>query len=200
MKDRILTLLCLLGLLLSFGVLVSWARSTMNCEGVTIWRHQCENIIEANQGTILFSRSHLVFDTPEAEANWRALMGPERLRYGDSWNSSWSRNMVVIASLDNSFLGFGAQSQVIDPPRRRFTIPGVAWQRTLVQVPHWFLILLIGGFPTWWLMRRSRIHRDLVKQGLCRRCGFEMGTLYHLCPKCGERAPLPEGFPVTQTN
>jgi hypothetical protein len=172
----------------------------MNCEGVSIWHHRCENIIEANQGMILFSRSHQVFDTPEAEANWREAVGVERWRDADSWNVNWSRNMIAIASLDNSFLGFGARSEVIDAPRRYFSIPGVAWQKTLVQVPHWFVILLIGGFPTWWLMRRSRIHRNRAKQGLCQRCGFEMGTLYHLCPKCGERAPLPEGFSVTQTN
>jgi hypothetical protein len=118
----------------------------------------------------------------------------------DSWNFNWSRDMMVISSLDSSFLGFGAESVVIDPPWRRFFIPGLSSRRTLVQVPHWFVILLLGGLPAWWLMRRGRIQRDRTRQGLCQRCGFEMGNLYHLCPKCGERAPLPEGFSVIQTH
>jgi hypothetical protein len=200
MKDRILTLFCLLGMLLSFGVLVSWARSMMNCEGVTISHHYIKTIVEANQGSILFGRFQRIFDTPEDQSEWRSMMGPERLHDEDSWSMDGSRNMIVLSAADDSFLGFTAQSSVIEPPQRRFMIPGISTKRTMVQVPHWFLLLLIGGFPTWWLMHRNRLHRDRTKQGLCHHCGFEMGALYHLCPKCGERAPLPEGFSVIQTH
>jgi hypothetical protein len=141
-----------------------------------------------------------MFDSPQAEEDWRDIMGIDRFHDSDSWSFNWSRDMIALSSLDNSFLGFGYESMVINPPQRRFFIPGVSSQRTLVQIPHWFVIVLFGGFPTWWLMRRGRIQRQRAKLGLCRRCGFEMGTLYHLCPKCGERAPIPESFPAIHTN
>jgi hypothetical protein len=200
MKDRIVTLLCLLAILLSFGVVVSWARSMMNCEGVSVYHGYCRYILQANQGVFRYSRMELAFDSSGARDEYVALTDPDHTRDRTSWNVSWSRDMIILAGIDNSLLGFGAESEVVDPPPRRFSIPGMTWKRTVVQIPHWFVIVLIGGLPTWWLMRRSKMHQARARQGLCRRCGFELGTLYHSCPKCGERAPLPEGFPVIQSH
>ena len=53
-----------------------------------------------------------------------------------------------------------------------------------IVIPYWFLILLSGAAPGWWLYtHRRRLHR--VRNGLCLRCGYDLRESKDKCPECG---------------
>src|SRR4051812_6489935 len=199
MKDRLITIGCGLCLVLCFAVIVSWARSTVSSEGITIGHQYGRSSLAASDGAIVFIRGSLVFDSPEIEQAWRSAIDPQKSYDWAKWRFTWSRDLGLVGPPGGTTLGFGFDTSVADNNRRTMMMPGIRWHRMIIQVPHWALILLFGAAPGVWLVRRGQARRERVQKGLCRKCGFEMGDVYHSCPKCGERAPLPEGFPVIET-
>lgn len=195
MKDRLIGIFCGTGLVLCFVTVVSWARSSVNSEGVTIGHRYSRISLAASEGAFVFVRGKLVFDTPDIEHAWRTAIDPEQTYDWNRWRTTWSRDLGLMGPPNGSTLGFGYDTSVADATRR-VMMPGIRWHRLILQVPHWFVALIFGLGPGVWLYRRQRVRRTRLQKGLCRKCGFEMGNVYHSCPKCGERAPLPEGFAV----
>jgi len=58
-----------------------------------------------------------------------------------------------------------------------------------VTFPHAFLALLLALWPLRfaWSMRRRRIQRRRLKNGLCLRCGYDIRGLSENCPECGAK-------------
>lgn len=195
MKERLISILCGTGLILCFVTVVSWARSTVNSEGIIVGYRYARYQLAASEGAFVFVRGKLMFDNPEIEQAWRAAIDPEHTYDWNRVRTSWSRDLGPVGLPDGSTLGFGYNTSVADATRR-VMMPGIRWHRMIVQVPHWFVTLIFGLGPGLWLFRRHRVRRSRLSKGLCRKCGFEMGNVYHSCPRCGERAPLPDGFPV----
>jgi hypothetical protein len=195
MKDRFASFFCGLCLVLCFIVVVSWARSSVSSEGMTIRRRYSVLSLAASEGTFVLVRGKLIFDSPEVEQAWRAAIDPEKIYNWDRWRFTWARDLGMMGAPGGSTFGFGYDASVSDATRR-VMMPGIRWHRTIIQIPHWFVITLLGVGPGFWMYRRHRVRRERLSRGLCRKCGFQMGDLYHSCPRCGERAPLPDGFPV----
>lgn len=195
MKERFISILCGLCMVLCFAVIVSWARSTVNSEGMTVGHRYARYSLAASEGAFVFIRGKLVFENPEIEAAWRGAIDPDHNYDWNRWRFTWSRDLGLMGPPNGSTLGFGYETSVADATRR-VMMPGIRWHRLIVQVPHWAVVLVLGVLPGTWLYKRYRIRQSRVTQGLCRKCGFELGNVYHSCPKCGERAPLPDGFPV----
>ena len=195
MKDRLISFFCGFCLVVCFVVIVSWARSSVNSEGITLGHRYSRYSLAASEGAFVFVRGKLVFDSNEVEQAWRSAIDPEHSYDWNRWRFTWSRDLGLMGPPNGSTLGFGYDTSIADATRR-VMMPGIRWHRLILQVPHWFVAAVFGVGPGVWLFRRHRVRRARLSKGLCRRCGFEMGDLYHSCPKCGERAPLPEGFPV----
>jgi hypothetical protein len=141
----------------------------------------------------------MTFANDEIERAWNKANEAERGAPSSSWRLTWGRDLGSVTMQSGTFFGFGYFASTTDSTRR-IIMPGVKWQRTVIQVPHWFLIVLTGLGPGYWFFRREKNRRARMAQGLCRKCGFMMGDVYHSCPKCGERAPLPDGFSVIETS
>jgi hypothetical protein len=199
MKDRLISFFCGFCLVLCFVVIVSWARSSMNSEGITIGHRYSRFQLSASDGAFVFARGTLLFDSPDIEDAWRNAIDPEHSYDWGRWRFTWSRDLGSMGPPSGSVMGFGFDTSVADATRR-VMMPGIRWHRLIIQMPHWFVVVLLGLGPGMWMFRRQRLRRERHAKGLCRRCGFEMGNIYHSCPKCGERAPLPEGFPVMETH
>jgi hypothetical protein len=197
MKERVVSFLCGLCLVLCFGVVVSWARSTVSSEGIQVFRRYSRFSLAASEGALICVRGELVFDNNEIEHAWRSAIDPDGTVDWGRWRVTWARDLGSIGLPNGSTFGFGYERTISDATRRAM-MPGVRWHRTILQIPHWALVLLTGLMPGWWLYRRTRVARERAAKGLCRKCGFELGNVYHSCPKCGERAPLPDGFPVIE--
>lgn len=59
-----------------------------------------------------------------------------------------------------------------------------------VIVPVWFLAVVTGWLPLWWLIssrRESRRHAS----GRCPTCGYDLRATPERCPECGTERPSP---------
>jgi hypothetical protein len=198
MKDRFtrfFSFFCVFCLVLCALTIVSWARSSMNSEGFAIGHRYSRYQLAAADGSFIFVKGRLLFDSPEIEQAWREASDPDHHYDWGRIRVTWLRELGLMGPPSGATLGFGYDSSVVDTTRRAL-MPGIRWHRTVVQIPHWFVAALFGLGPGLWMYRRYRLRQTRFEKGQCRRCGFEMGNVYHSCPKCGERAPLPDGFPV----
>ena len=59
-----------------------------------------------------------------------------------------------------------------------------------VVIPYWFLLLLTGAGPAWWLHRRRR-RKHRLRHGLCRNCGYDLRATGDRCPECGHVPAAP---------
>jgi len=198
MRDRLINSFCGVCLLLCFTVIVSWARSNVSSESMILGNGYTRYYLVASEGELMFARGKLVFDSSDIEQAWRSVADPDNTVFLNRWRFAWSREQASFGPINGSVLGFGYQAIVVDT-MRRVMMSGVRTHRLVIEAPHWAVALLFGVGPGWWLYRRHRASHARLDQGLCRKCGFEMGNVYHSCPKCGTRAPLPEGFPVMET-
>jgi hypothetical protein len=57
----------------------------------------------------------------------------------------------------------------------------------MATIPHWFLLLLSGVIPAWWMLRfHSKRRRERRQsQGLCMVCGYNLQETPNRCPECG---------------
>jgi hypothetical protein len=107
-----------------------------------------------------------------------------------------------------SDLGWRVQSERdarIGPPRRRTALerlgflfgreggPAVnPWRQYYLYVPHWFVLIVLGGFsaPLVSRFRRAKRARRHAAAGLCPACGYDRRATPGRCPECGLAAQL----------
>ena len=172
MLRRTLTILSLIGLLLSLG---AWAASYFNLVRAT----------HRNNGPVVISGV--------MNENWQggslALVGGA-LKCGLGGFGYWplSDGRMFQASLD----AFGEQHLEAQPPRWISYGPtglGTHWRffyrsgRVLV-LPLWIPTVLFGVLPTIALVRFGR-RRKREKLGLCLKCGYNLRGSENRCPECG---------------
>ncbi|HEX3357411.1 MAG TPA: hypothetical protein VHS31_10610 [Tepidisphaeraceae bacterium] len=199
MKERVAIFFCGLSLLLCFATIVSWARSTTDYESVALSNQVNSYNFSASNGAAYLIHTEYVYDSPEIERVWKDIANPTHSPDWTKMKVSWSHESGVLDSLNHTVLGFGVASTTSDYSRR-IMVPGIHLHTTVLQVPHWAIVLLTGLAPGYWFYRRNQLRQARVTSGLCRKCGFEIGNVYHCCPQCGERAPLPDGFAVIETH
>jgi hypothetical protein len=198
-KERVVIFFCGLSLLLCFATIVSWARSTTDYDGVAYLNQVKGHYLLASNGVFFLTHQDYVYDSPEVERVWKEIANPNRSPDWDKMRLSWSHDSGVRDTLGDSVLGFGYSSTLGDYSRR-IVVPGIHLRTTVWEIPHWAIILLTGLAPGYWFYRRHLLRQARISSGLCRKCGFEIGNVYHCCPQCGERAPLPDGFAVSETH
>ena len=59
--------------------------------------------------------------------------------------------------------------------------------RSVVAVPHWFLLLLFGTWPASVAYRRQHRSRHFAA-GRCPKCGYDLRATPDRCPECGTAA------------
>jgi hypothetical protein len=187
---RLAATICIALGLVSSLVVICWARSYVSAEAVVVSRPFERYLCIATDGNLIFSHRRIRFSTRTAELKWRAELDGSGTP--NNWSVSLLQDAGPVPLLEQSMLGFGVENSTSEMSRR-WQVPGALWQRTHVQVPFWFVVLLTGIWPGWALWRRSRRQSNRLAQGLCRRCGFDLAGVYYSCPNCGQRLPL-QGF------
>ena len=63
-----------------------------------------------------------------------------------------------------------------------------------INLPHWFLMVIMTPLPLAWMIvdRRRKLERKRQAEGMCRRCGYDIGACGDRCTECGE--PTPRGL------
>ncbi len=199
MKERVVILFYGLSLLLCFAVIVSWARSTTDYESVALTNPINSYTLSSSNGEIFLIHMEYAYDSPEVERVWKEIANPTHSPTWEKMRLTGSNDSGVLDPLSQSVLGFGFASTIANYSRR-IMVPGIHLHTTVLQIPHWAIVLLTGLAPGYWFYRRHQLRQARITGGMCRKCGFQIGNVYHCCPQCGERAPLPDGFAITETH
>ena len=190
MKRLLVNLVNAFMIVLCGTAIVFWARSMITSEGASALQGYTRYSVTSHEGSVIFARNALTFDTSDAEALWRRWSDPDNSIDRSRWRFATATDVSNVTPPRFGALGFGYDRSEGAFSRWPFNA-GATWHRTLIQVPYFALVAITGAFPILILSRRSRLQRERLAQGQCLRCGFEMGDTYHLCPVCGQRAPLP---------
>lgn len=161
-----------------------------------------------------FARPYLVQQPREsaAQRSARSTSAPTftRASGGINWEEMFH---LMIGRTDYRFMGFGfgssedrrlavqeiarqtARAQLLSrdrptaasPPIYRGTVYAITKHRVIF--PLWFVMLLSGVCPAWWIYtwRRRRVRHAA---GLCRKCGYDLRATPTRCPECGTETGL----------
>lgn len=176
------------------AALVFCARGMVSGESVSANKQQTRLTLATQDGLFFFSATRISFPNSEVEQQWRAFRMQRGAVDSDDWQWSVQTGISNWGPLPDNILGFGL-NQGTRQMRRRFLNPPTE-SRLTVSIPFWFIIPAAGFYPCWRLLRRMRTTESRSASGHCTRCGFDLQSVYHHCPKCGQRQPLPQGFPV----
>jgi len=74
---------------------------------------------------------------------------------------------------------------VLVPPRHQADQAVIfRWRKGWsVEIPHWFLAVILAILPFRWLRLRSKGAHRL--NGFCHACGYDLRATPHRCPECG---------------
>ena len=144
---------------------VLWARSYWYMDGIR-WDQGFHFSVMSSHGTCIYGNDDSLFSP--SETWW--FSGPRVKKYDIS---DFQRSATRFCH----FIGFG---YAMTPPMRPHSV------MTLVSVPHWFLVIAAGVFPTLFLYRWW--HR--IPLGHCHVCEYNLkGTIEAErgeCPECGK--------------
>jgi hypothetical protein len=180
--------LCYISLAICCASGIFWARSLLSGEGVVLSRGGLGYSLSSTDGLLVFVQQHLVFETPQAEQRWREVLDP-RNDYWTRWHFYTRSDANVTPPMEDNYLGFQMDT-MRRPAGQRLGIRGVEWRGMVLQAPHWSILLLAGVVPGIRLYRLHRLRQSRAALGLCRKCGFDLGGVYHSCPICGHRVPV----------
>jgi len=180
-------------LVLLILVAAATLRSFVSNEFISLARVDRAFTIATSDGLFFLVYNRVSFDSdPEYEA-WRELMRTVQPQRTERWQLRWDvENRGVITPMP-SVLGFGYESSSRQIGMRS-GLTGVTRSVDAVQLPAWFALLALGGFPLFRLIQRSHVRRQRVEQGLCVSCGFDPGPGYLTCPRCGQNVRPDEIF------
>jgi hypothetical protein len=174
-------------LLILLGVAVAAVlRSFVAAETLYVWRDGSGVTISTVEGTFVLTARRVSFDSQEAREQWLSDGWP---RMGDGLQIGWVADARVRRAFGSS-MGFAFESR--ERTGRRFDgvqwieMPGVLVRQTILELPAWFVLLVLGGFPVYRLVQRDWLRRHRAASGLCVSCGFGAGPAYITCPQCGK--------------
>lgn len=197
MKRLLAVFWCALSLALAFAAVVGWARGLMNSEGASVSYDDRRFAWVNHDGVMVFIYARVLFENQAAENDWRAWSGQEK--DNPQWRTVWSRDVTNIPRPEKTVLGFGAESSTTQSFRRISSAGSLWWYRVVVQLPYWFVLVITALPALAWIMMRERARVLRLKNGQCQGCGFDLAGVYHVCPQCGQRAPLPESMMAWKT-
>jgi hypothetical protein len=183
------TIATVLSLIICCASAVFWARGLMAAEGFVARYGTGFVSISSTDGVVVTVVQRILFDSPEAEQRYREWADPFGSMPWNQWRFYVLNDTNATPAMSDAVAGFGFQ-RLSGQGGRRVGLRGVTWYRVMVQTPHWAIILLTCIAPAMRLYRSHRVRRDRLDQGLCLKCGFAMGDVYHSCPVCGERRPI----------
>lgn len=113
----------------------------------------------------------------------------------DAWALSVQSGLSPVGGPETTFLGFGLKQSESEFMGRR-SMRTIRMEQTMIRVPMWFILGIIGVWPGMRFWRQSKVRTERLAKGYCVKCGFDLQGTYHHCPKCRTRAPIPAAFPV----
>ena len=174
-------------LMLLVVALAALLRSFVAAESVYLMHATRHISLSSTEGTFILALRHVSFDSEAARELWLGTSGSSD---PEQWQLGWAVDIGVRRALSRS-LGFAFEAR--QRPGRRFDgirrviVPGTTVNQVLIEVPGWFVILALGGFPVYRLLQRDRLRRERAAHGLCVSCGYEAGPAYITCPQCGKK-------------
>lgn len=170
------------------------ARGMIASERIRLEKRPINYSLYSQEGSLLFVRSEAKFLTPEAADAYLRFFN--LMSTGDTeWRWSVTTDLPAFRSPASTVAGFGYEFSEGEAMGRIFR-SGIRREQTLLRIPMWFILGCLGIWPGVRFWRQSKLRTERQQKGLCLKCGFNLQGIYHHCPKCGTRAPIPTGFPV----
>ena len=163
-RRRLLNLLTALSLLLCVAVASLWARSRQTADILSIFRpwHMTHVVSSGGQlACVHWHRDPVVYRFAPSHTTISAAPTPPR-----PWWRTQTSNVLTHVDALGVYFGTGAEC------------------RHLIVVPYWLPCLLSGGLGAVALLRFLHL-RQRVRQGRCRRCGYDLRATPGRCPECG---------------
>lgn len=195
MKRFLLNSLAVLLGVVALAAIIFCARGMVSPESLTASKQALRYTATTQDGFLLISRTRITFESDALAQQWRDVMDPSRTAQWNQWRWWTSSGGTGIRTPDARSLGFSFERSSRSSMMRRIG-PGITAHRLILCLPFWFVILFTGWFPAWRLWKRIRMTEVRSVSGHCTHCGLDLQGVYHHCPKCGTRQPLPDGFPV----
>lgn len=166
MSGRLLNVCSTLSLLLFVGVCAMWVRSHHTADAYEAATTRVGSVVG---GVVIL---HTYTGAP-AESGYHSRPADE-------------------VAFGLAFVGVG---QV---PERKVEFAGFAYVRLsdplatrlddwLLFIPYWAIAAPLALLPAWWALTYRR-RRERLRQGHCRRCGYDLRGTPHRCPECGTPA------------
>ncbi|HTL31454.1 MAG TPA: hypothetical protein VL282_19625 [Tepidisphaeraceae bacterium] len=166
------------------GIALLWIRSFVVAERLAVQKANMRLMFVTSEGSFIFVRNRVDFSDPDVQRRWFERAGVDSVEW-QKLHWAWSTDVGVYVSPEDSIAGFS-----IDRYDRDFSQwggpDGIRRRGISVQVPGWFVIVVLGCWPCFLWARRAAVRYAREQRGECRMCGFAMGTAYTVCPVCGE--------------
>ncbi len=185
MLRKTLTILSLLGLLLSVGL---WARSYCWIDGLLIPTTRPGYFEAASILGVI--RVGLVYDSskpPVKDVRYVAFDAQE-------YEEGIRRMRTVFRNVNTTTGKFWRSWDPIRPFRwdnSTITWRGIGYRTKTISLPHW-LFVLVFSIPLFVAGKRVHRRRKRKKLGLCIKCGYDLRGSMERCPECGARFEEPK--------
>lgn len=170
------------------------ARGMVAGEAVRLEKRGLSYMLMSQESALVFIRTQSHFRNREVEQAYRRFFSPNQANENE-WRFRVQSDMSFYPGPDGTILGFGYEHGMFEFTGRSFR-PGMSRERTVIRIPMWFLLGALGVWPGLRFWRKSKVRTQRLQMGHCLKCGFDLQGIYHHCPKCGTRAPIPTGFAV----
>lgn len=166
------------------GITLLWIRSFIVAERLAFQKANVRVMFVTSEGSFVFIQNRVDFSDPDVQQRWFDRAGVDPVEWS-KFHWAWTSDVGVFVSPDDSWLGFSMERY--DRDFSQWGGPdGIRRHGIAIEVPGWFVILVLGAWPIFWWTRHATIRYRREQRGECRMCGFAMGTAYTVCPVCGE--------------
>ena len=178
MIRKILTILSLIGLLMTVGL---WVRSFWFVDFVTIPITGAANLSFSSGLGELCVGKHT--DSGRVGRGSFGLGSTDAAEY-----RQLVEHAVPIMVQSPRYLEFSTHSpEAIRWGRRILSFPGRRRDVSFLVLPHWYLLILLGAVPLTFGCGEYCRHRKRKKLGLCVKCGYDLRGSKDRCPECGQK-------------
>jgi len=194
MRSLLANLVSGLMALLFVVAFVFCARGMVAGEALRLEKRGLSYFLLSQESAILFVRGQNHFRSADSANAYRRFFSSNQIN-DEEWRFRAQTDLSFYPGPERTLLGFGFEHGRYEFARRSFR-PGMMRERTIVRVPMWFILGVFGIWPGLRYWRKSKVRGRRLESGHCLKCGFDLKGIYHHCPKCRTRAPIPTGFPV----